>query len=214
MAKHTQETLRFHSVNGKTVRVDFNGGELSSDFGTLLLREIAIRSELIPRLVKAIQEKRHQSYIDHSIQDLLTQRVLQMACGYQDANNSNHLRKDPMFKLAVGRSPLNTATEPLIYRRIPPCMSRHPYLISGVIPCDLLSDHCIEICRAGASTLTSKVTVKPFFNVIQQTVRHEPSKTWNCVFAIAESINSGVRRGPFRVLIKNSHARRYKGSIL
>ena len=62
---------------------------------------------IIPRLVKAIQDKRHQSYIDHSMQDLLTQRVLQMACGYQDANDSNHLRKDPMFKLAVGRSPLN-----------------------------------------------------------------------------------------------------------
>ena len=98
MAKHTQETLRFHPVNGKTVRADFNGGELSSDFGALLLHEMAIRSELIPRLAKAIQDKRHQSYIDHSIQDLL----MQMACGYQDANDSNHLRKDPMFKLAVG----------------------------------------------------------------------------------------------------------------
>ena len=107
MAKHTQETLRFHPVNGKTVRADFNGGELSSDFGALLLHEMAIRSEIIPRLAKAIQDKRHQSYIDHSIQDLLMQRVLQMACGYQDANDSNHLRKDPMFKLAVGHSPLN-----------------------------------------------------------------------------------------------------------
>ena len=48
MAKHTQETLRFHPVNGKTVRADFNGGELSSDFGALLLHEMAIRSELIP----------------------------------------------------------------------------------------------------------------------------------------------------------------------
>lgn len=87
---------------------------------------MAIRSELIPRLDRAIQDKRHQSYIDHSIQDLLTQRVLQMACGYQDANDNNHLHKDSMFKLAFGRSPLNTATEPLIYRRITPCMSRHP----------------------------------------------------------------------------------------
>ncbi|WP_067515988.1 IS1380 family transposase [Endozoicomonas ascidiicola] len=107
MAKHTQETLCFHPVNGKTVRADFNGGELSSDFGALLLRETATHSGLIPRLVNAIQDKRHQSYIDHSMQDLLMQRVLQMACGYQDANDSNHLRKDPMFKLAVGRSPLS-----------------------------------------------------------------------------------------------------------
>ena len=107
MAQHTQETLHFHPVDGKTVRADFNGGELSSDFGALLIRETALRSGLISRLVQSIKDKRHQSYVDHPIQDLLMQRVLQMACGYQDANDSNHLRKDPMFKLAAGRSPLN-----------------------------------------------------------------------------------------------------------
>ncbi len=47
MAQHTQESLRFLPVNGKTVRADFNGGELSSDFGALLLRETALRSGLI-----------------------------------------------------------------------------------------------------------------------------------------------------------------------
>ena len=41
MPKSTQEQLRFHPLNGKTVRADFNGGELSSDFGALLLREIS-----------------------------------------------------------------------------------------------------------------------------------------------------------------------------
>ena len=107
MAQHTQETLHFHPVDGKTVRADFNGGELSSDFAALLIRETALRSGLISRLVQSIKDKRHQSYVDHPIQDLLMQRVLQMACGYQDANDSNHLRKDPMFKLAAGRSPLN-----------------------------------------------------------------------------------------------------------
>ena len=107
MPKHTQEILRFHPVDGKTVRADFDGGALSSDFGTLLLRETAIRSGLISRLLSAIRDKRHQSYIDHPMQDLLMQRILQMACGYQDANDSNQLRKDPMFKLAAGRSPLD-----------------------------------------------------------------------------------------------------------
>ena len=108
MANNTQETLRFQPINGKTVRADFKGGELSSDFGALLLRETARRSGLVSRLSHAIRDSRHPSYIDHSIQDLLTQRVLQVACGYQDANDSNHLRKDPMFKLATGRNPLDT----------------------------------------------------------------------------------------------------------
>ena len=98
MPKSTQEQFRFHPSNGKTVRADFNGGELSSDFGTLLLRETILHSGFIDGLTSAILDKRHQSYVDHSLQDLLTQRILQMACGYEDANDSNRLRKDPMFK--------------------------------------------------------------------------------------------------------------------
>ncbi|KEQ16409.1 IS1380 family transposase [Endozoicomonas numazuensis] len=107
MDQPAQEILKFHPVNGKTLRADFQGGELSSDFGTILLRETMLHSGLISKLSNAIDDKRHQSYIDHPLQDLLTQRVLQMACGYEDANDSNYLRKDPMFKLAVGRNPLS-----------------------------------------------------------------------------------------------------------
>ncbi|MES9985810.1 MAG: IS1380 family transposase [Candidatus Thiodiazotropha sp. 6PLUC6] len=107
MHKSTQKQLRFHPSNGKTIRADFNGGELSSDFGALLLRETILHSGLIEKLSCAVHDRRHQSYIDHSLQDLLVQRVLQMACGYEDANDSNRLRKDPMFKLAAGRNPLD-----------------------------------------------------------------------------------------------------------
>lgn len=107
MTQFTQEILRFHPSKGKTIRADFKGGELSSDFGTLLLRETILQSGLIHKMANSIEDKRHQSYIDHSMENLLTQRVLQMACGYQDANDSNRLRKDPMFKLATGRNPLD-----------------------------------------------------------------------------------------------------------
>lgn len=107
MTKCTQEQLRFHPSNGKTIRADFNGGELSSDFGALMLRETMLHSSLISRLTDAIDDKRHQAYIDHTLQELIAQRVLQMACGYEDANDSNHLRKDPIFKLANGRNPLD-----------------------------------------------------------------------------------------------------------
>ena len=107
MTECTQKQLRFHPSNGKTIRADFQGGELSSDFGALLLRETNLQSGLISRLTAAIDDKRHQSYIDHPLQDLLTQRILQMGCGYEDANDSNFLRKDPMFKMAAGRNPLD-----------------------------------------------------------------------------------------------------------
>ena len=107
MTKCTQEQLRFHPANGKTIRADFNGGELSSNFGALLLREAMLHSGIISRFANAIDDKRHQSYIDHTKQELIAQRVLQMACGYEDANDSNQLHKDPIFKLANGRNPLS-----------------------------------------------------------------------------------------------------------
>ena len=75
MTQSTQEQLRFHPSNGKTIRADFNGGELSSDFGALLLRETILHSGLISRLTQAIDDKRHPSYIDHSLQNLLVQRI-------------------------------------------------------------------------------------------------------------------------------------------
>jgi hypothetical protein len=101
------EPLRFHAIDGMTVRGDFEGGALSSDFGTILLRETEHQIGLIDRLTDAIHDRRHPSYIEHSMNDLLTQRIFQVACGYEDANDSNTLRHDPMFKLGAGHRPLD-----------------------------------------------------------------------------------------------------------
>ena len=98
MSQFTQKNLRFHPVSGKTVRADFQGGERSSDFGAILLREVIQKSGLTTAFSAAIDDHRDQRYIDHPMIDLINQRVLQMACGYEDANDSNTLRKDPMFK--------------------------------------------------------------------------------------------------------------------
>ena len=66
---------------------------------------------LIARLVSAIHDTRHPSYIDHSLTDLLRQRIYQTASGYADGNDANTLRCDPMFKLAVGRAPLSEGND-------------------------------------------------------------------------------------------------------
>ena len=100
--------LCFPPVGGQTVRADFEGGALSSDFGALLLRGVDRQIGLTARLATAIHDKRHQSYIDHPLRDLLAQRIYQLASGYADANDANHLRHDPLFKLSVERSPLDT----------------------------------------------------------------------------------------------------------
>lgn len=103
----TPEQLRFPSVPGFTVRADFAGGEISSDLGALLLAAVDRRTGLIDRLAKAIADHRHISYIKHTLRDLLMQRVFQIASAYEDGNDANTLRGDPLFKLAAGRAPLD-----------------------------------------------------------------------------------------------------------
>jgi hypothetical protein len=109
MADSTPEQLRFPPVAGFSVRGDFDGGAMSSDFGPLLLRGVDRQIGLISRLSAAIHDRRHASYIDHTLQDLLAQRIFQIACGYEDGNDANSLRHDPMFKLAIERKPLDSA---------------------------------------------------------------------------------------------------------
>jgi Transposase DDE domain group 1 len=106
MAYSTPVQLSFHPVAGPTVRADFEGGALSSDFGALLLRGIDRQIGLTARLAAAIHDTRHPSYIDHPLRDLLAQRIYQIASGYADGNDANSLRRDPLFKLGVERLPL------------------------------------------------------------------------------------------------------------
>jgi Transposase DDE domain group 1 len=101
--------LCFPPIAGQTIRADFEGGALSSDFGALLLRGIDRQMGLTERLAAAIHDKRHPSYIDHPLRDLLAQRISQLASGYADANDANSLRHDPLFKLSVERPPLDPA---------------------------------------------------------------------------------------------------------
>ena len=102
------EQLCFPSVAGYTVRAEFTGGEISSDFGAVLLSAIDQRIGLLTPIAKAIKDYRHQSYVTHSMLDLLKQRVFQVASGYEDGNDANTLRRDPLFKMAIGRSPLDS----------------------------------------------------------------------------------------------------------
>ena len=105
------QQLCFPPVTGYTVRADFEGGALSSDFGPLLLRGIDRQIGLTERLAAAVHEKRHRSYIDHPLRDLFAQRIYQIASGYADGNDANSLRHDPLFKLGVERLPLEPAQD-------------------------------------------------------------------------------------------------------
>jgi hypothetical protein len=94
---------------GLTIRGEFDGGLMSTDIGPLLLREVDRQVGLTQRLADAIEDRRHPSYVKHSLRDLLAQRLYQIACGYEDANDADALRHDPLFQLALERDPLSEA---------------------------------------------------------------------------------------------------------
>ena len=93
------------------MRADFDGGALSSDFGPLLLRGVDQQIGLTQRLATVFDDRRHPAYTTHSAQALFAQRIYQIACGYEDGNDANTLRTDPIFKLGLERKPLDTDTD-------------------------------------------------------------------------------------------------------
>jgi hypothetical protein len=105
MEEHTDYLPGLSPVEGKHVQVAFDGGALSSDGGVVLLREVEGRLGLADRLAACLTDDRDRARIDHTIAEMIRFRVLAIAAGYADADDCDSLRRDPMFKLAVGRLP-------------------------------------------------------------------------------------------------------------
>jgi hypothetical protein len=107
------------AVAGKAVNLDFEGGLLSSDAGLVLLKDVDEQLGLSRALAAVLHDPRDPRRIDFSYQDLLQQRVFQISAGYEDANDSNTLRHDPIFKLLLNRLPQSDpalASQPTISR--------------------------------------------------------------------------------------------------
>jgi len=122
-------------ISGKKVTADFTGGDVSSDAGILLLREEAERIGIIDKIVEAISDPRNQSYVVHDLKTLLTQRIIQIVCGYEDANDADDLRTDPGFKAACDRLPSDgdLASQPTISRFENSLTKRDIYRIAKVL---------------------------------------------------------------------------------
>ena len=97
--------LSLPAVCRKKVSVSFDGGSLSSDGGVLVLRDVERRLGLAERLAGCIVDRRDPSRIDHKLIEMLRWRMFLIAAGYEDADDCDSLRADPVFKMAVGRLP-------------------------------------------------------------------------------------------------------------
>ena len=95
------------SASGKPVVVKFDGGLLSSDGGVLALREVEQRLRVADRLAACMIDPRAADQITHSLADIIRFRLLMISAGYEDGNDANALRRDPMFKMALDLSPID-----------------------------------------------------------------------------------------------------------
>jgi|APCry1669189204_1035204.scaffolds.fasta_scaffold13380_2 hypothetical protein len=88
-------------VSKKPIEMSFSAEKISSNGGLLLLREMEARNGILQSITNCIAEDRHSGYVKHSISSMLTQRVFQIAAGYEDANDCDTLRDDMVLKICA-----------------------------------------------------------------------------------------------------------------
>jgi len=108
------QTLLFDDLGTREVQADFSGGTLSSDAGALLLRQVDRNLGLTQSLALCFGDARNQVFVDHSVAELLRQRVYGTALGYEDLNDHDRLRLDPLLAAACEK------TDPLGQERFLP----------------------------------------------------------------------------------------------
>jgi hypothetical protein len=101
-----ESELQYNFYSQRSLVVQFSDLELSSDAGILLARQAEEQVQVCRSLAECIQEWREESKIKHSLRQLVSQRVYQLVGGYEDANDSNVLRHDPIYKIACERLPI------------------------------------------------------------------------------------------------------------
>jgi hypothetical protein len=99
--------MPFRPSSRREIIARFDGGNISSDGGALLLREVELRTGIIKQAAACFVDHRDPNLIEHSVEHLLAQRVFGLCLGYEDLNDHDQLRLDPLLAIAVGH------TEPL-----------------------------------------------------------------------------------------------------
>jgi len=109
MTECTQSSFEFSGAWSRSVVARFDGGKITSDGGGLLLREVDRRIGLLNRLSECFQDGRSQSRVRHSVREMVAQRVYGLALGYEDLNDHEQLREDPLVMLLAGSADAESA---------------------------------------------------------------------------------------------------------
>src|SRR3954469_15600620 len=95
--------LDFPMLGPRQVLADFDGGDIASDGGALLLRETERLTGIIRQFAACFTDHRNPDLTEHSVEHLLAQRVYGLARGYEDLNDHDDLRRDPLLATVVGK---------------------------------------------------------------------------------------------------------------
>lgn len=104
-----QKSFQFHLLNRRQVRARFDGGAITSDAGGLLLREVEKRTGIVAQFAVCFEDHRDPARIEHTVESLVAQRVYGLALGYEDLNDHDQLRGDPLLAVLVEKPDLTGA---------------------------------------------------------------------------------------------------------
>ena len=93
----SESKLVFHELDSRGVEARFDGGEITSDAGGILLREVEKRTRILGRMSECFADHRDPERIEHTVESLVKQRVLGLCLGYEDLNDHDELCRDPML---------------------------------------------------------------------------------------------------------------------
>jgi hypothetical protein len=102
----SQEPFPFHPLNQREVRGQFDGGSITSDAGGLLLREVEKRTNIIGQFACCFTDYRDAELREHGVAELVAQRIYGLALGYEDLNDHEELRRDPLLAVLVEKEDL------------------------------------------------------------------------------------------------------------
>lgn len=140
MPKCTQAKIDFGRFGRRIIEADFSGGDLSSDGGLLLLRQLDRHLGLSRAAAAAIPDPRDPQRIRHGLRDLLAQRLYGLCCGYEDLNDHKTLRGDVLMQSAVGRDEA-LASAPTLSRLENRATRAQAWAVHGVLIEQFIASH-------------------------------------------------------------------------
>jgi len=178
----TTECLLFAEIFSKPVVVQFDQRQGSSDGGALLLKSAERGYGLIGGMAGCLEDKRQAGKVDHTLHELLAQRVFSIACGYPDANDSARLGADPIHKMLLDRDPVtgpDLASQPTLSRFENSVGPRQLYRMGEALATSVIERHAQRLRnRARLVTIDLDPTDDPTHGAQQLSFFNGHYDTW------------------------------------